>query len=257
METAQQFCLRWNNYQSTLHHVFHKLWINRMFVDVSLVVEGKKIDCHKVILSACSTYFEHLLSEHSSHPHPLILLHDIPFSAVESLVYFMYKGEVNVSHEQLTALLKVAESLKIKGLADSAAISNFTKYRLISHDVTQALHTSYPSPIAPAPAPTPVPTSSHSLSTVEKSMNAYSLPTPLIRDPPSVEPIKRSESYMNGPNPPQKKRLRQEEAVESLPPSPPISLGDPHNNEVHRVSPHESTKEQKVIFVIFAISFIY
>ena len=32
---------------------------------------------------------------------------------------YMYRGEVNISQDQLTALLKAAESLQIKGLSDS------------------------------------------------------------------------------------------------------------------------------------------
>ncbi|XP_064118308.1 protein tramtrack, alpha isoform-like [Macrobrachium nipponense] len=131
MDLGQQFCLRWNNYQSTLQHVFYKLWQTGTFVDASLVVEGRRIDCHKVVLSACSSYFEDILQEHSSQHHPLILLHDMPFKAVEALVAFMYRGEVNVSHTQLESLLQVAEALKVKGLADSSALSNFTKRSLL------------------------------------------------------------------------------------------------------------------------------
>ncbi|KAK7074471.1 hypothetical protein SK128_025686 [Halocaridina rubra] len=131
MDPNQQFCLRWNNYQSTLQHVFYKLWISGTFVDASLVVDGRRIDCHKVVLSACSSYFEDILQEHGSQSHPLILLHDMPFSAVEALVAFMYRGEVNVTQSQLSSLLQVAEALKIKGLADSAALSNFTKRQFL------------------------------------------------------------------------------------------------------------------------------
>jgi hypothetical protein len=32
---------------------------------------------------------------------------------------YMYRGEVNISQDQLAALLKAAESLQIKGLSDS------------------------------------------------------------------------------------------------------------------------------------------
>ena len=32
---------------------------------------------------------------------------------------YMYRGEVNISQDQLTALLKAAESLQIKGLSDN------------------------------------------------------------------------------------------------------------------------------------------
>ncbi|KAK4300927.1 hypothetical protein Pmani_026916 [Petrolisthes manimaculis] len=156
MDTGQQFCLRWNNYQSTLQHVFHKLWVSGTFVDVSLVVEGRRLDCHKVVLSACSSYFEHILRDHSNHPHPLILLHDLPYSAVEALVVFMYRGEVNVSQEQLAALLRVAETLRVKGLADSATISRFTKRQMLERCIPlleQANNTPSPIPLTHTPIP--------------------------------------------------------------------------------------------------------
>ena len=37
---------------------------------------------------------------------------------MELLLDFMYHGEVNVAQEQLPEFLKVAELLKVKGLAD-------------------------------------------------------------------------------------------------------------------------------------------
>lgn len=37
---------------------------------------------------------------------------------------YMYRGEVNISQDQLAALLKAAESLQIKGLSDSRGGNN-------------------------------------------------------------------------------------------------------------------------------------
>jgi len=42
---------------------------------------------------------------------------DVPYWALRAIVEFMYRGEVNVEHEQLAPLLAAAESLQIKGLA--------------------------------------------------------------------------------------------------------------------------------------------
>lgn len=39
------------------------------------------------------------------------------------MVDFMYYGEVNVSQDQLPAILKIADMLKIKGLADMPSVS--------------------------------------------------------------------------------------------------------------------------------------
>lgn len=57
MEDDQQFCLRWNNHQSTLISVFDTLLENGTLVDCTLAAEGKFLKAHKVVLSACSPYF--------------------------------------------------------------------------------------------------------------------------------------------------------------------------------------------------------
>lgn len=54
----QQFCLRWNNHQSTLISVFDTLLENGTLVDCTLAAEGQYLKAHKVVLSACSPYLE-------------------------------------------------------------------------------------------------------------------------------------------------------------------------------------------------------
>lgn len=58
MEDDQQFCLRWNNHQSTLIQNFDTLLESGTLVDCTLATEGKYLKAHKVVLSACSPYFE-------------------------------------------------------------------------------------------------------------------------------------------------------------------------------------------------------
>lgn len=57
MDDDQQFCLRWNNHQSTLISVFDTLLENGTLVDCTLAAEGKFLKAHKVVLCACSPYF--------------------------------------------------------------------------------------------------------------------------------------------------------------------------------------------------------
>lgn len=97
--------------------VFDRLLSNKSLVDVTLGCEGKSVKAHKVVLSACSPFFETLFCENPC-KHPIVILKDIRYIDLKALVEFMYKGEVNVSQEQLPALLKTAEALKIKGLAE-------------------------------------------------------------------------------------------------------------------------------------------
>lgn len=80
--------------------------------------------CHRLVLAACSTYFESLLGENPC-KHPIIILpRDIKLWEIQALVDFMYKGEVNVSQAGLPDLLKCAEILQIRGLCGSDAALN-------------------------------------------------------------------------------------------------------------------------------------
>ncbi|XP_014256826.1 uncharacterized protein LOC106670755 [Cimex lectularius] len=120
-QTAQlpqppEVCLKWNSYHSNMRATFPNLLNNEQFVDVTLACEGRSIKCHKVMLSACSSYFEELLSQNPCQ-HPIVFMRDLKFWEVQALVEFMYSGEVNVTQDRLPSLLAAADALQIKGLA--------------------------------------------------------------------------------------------------------------------------------------------
>ncbi|KAI5644476.1 BTB/POZ domain-containing protein [Phthorimaea operculella] len=120
---SEHYCLRWNNHQSNLLGVFSQLLHDESLVDVTLACsEGASIRAHKVVLSACSSYFRSLFVDHPSR-HPIVILKDVGLAELRTLVDFMYKGEVNVQYCQLPALLKTAESLQVKGLAEMTTLS--------------------------------------------------------------------------------------------------------------------------------------
>ncbi|CAK1546554.1 unnamed protein product [Leptosia nina] len=114
----QQFCVRWNSYHTNLQSVFPRLLLTEQFADVTLACESRQLRCHKLVLSACSAYLERLLLQNPC-KHPIVLMRDMRFSEMQALVDFMYKGEVNVTQEELPSLLKSAEALQIRGLCSS------------------------------------------------------------------------------------------------------------------------------------------
>lgn len=61
MVDTQHFCLRWNNYQSSITSAFENLRDDEDFVDVTLACDGRSLKAHRVVLSACSSYFRELL----------------------------------------------------------------------------------------------------------------------------------------------------------------------------------------------------
>lgn len=62
--------------------------------------------------------FQALLSQHYNQ-HPIVILKDVKFEELKAMLEYMYRGEVNVTQEQLGRFLKAAESLKIKGLTNN------------------------------------------------------------------------------------------------------------------------------------------
>ncbi|XP_011630818.1 protein abrupt, partial [Pogonomyrmex barbatus] len=117
---GQQFCLRWHNFQNTLLSSLPKLLDGGHLTDVTLSAGGRHIHAHRIILSACSYYFKELFKDLSSLQHPVIVLPGMEYANLCALVKFMYNGEVNIYQEQLPALLAMADTLHICGLADMA-----------------------------------------------------------------------------------------------------------------------------------------
>lgn len=112
---TQYFSLRWNNHPVNLVSVFTGLYQAESLVDVSLAAEGKHLQAHKVVLSACSDYFQTLFAANPCR-HPIVILKDVSFEDLQTVVKFMYHGIVNVSSDKLPAVLKTADTLQIKGL---------------------------------------------------------------------------------------------------------------------------------------------
>lgn len=116
MDSDSQFCVKWSNHHGTLISVLETLFNDEMYVDCTLAAEGQEISAHKVVLSACSPFLNKLLKKHYD-KHPIILLRDVTFFELQCVIEYMYKGEVNVTHDQLSSFLKAAETLQIAGLS--------------------------------------------------------------------------------------------------------------------------------------------
>ena len=125
---VQQYCLRWNNHRSNLLTVFDELLHQEAFTDVTLVCdEGVQIKCHKMVLAACSTYFQVLFTELPC-SHPFVVLKDVKYDEMKAILDYMYRGEVNVAQDKLASLLKTAENLKVKGLVQEKEFSPNNRY---------------------------------------------------------------------------------------------------------------------------------
>ncbi|XP_037889552.1 broad-complex core protein isoforms 1/2/3/4/5 isoform X2 [Glossina fuscipes] len=219
MDETQHFCLRWNNYQSSITSAFENLRDDEDFVDVTLACEGRSIKAHRVVLSACSPYFRDLLKS-TPCKHPVILLQDVNFHDLHSLVEFIYHGEVNVHQKSLQSFLKTAEVLRVSGLTQQQAeethhqlaqiqnlASSGIRTPLNSHH--SAMHDESPlytrSAGSPPPPPTQLPLASTHINSqlFKRSIAAAAMlrrernsSTPSAEDPNN--PLKRMRNSDNG-----------------------------------------------------------
>lgn len=152
----QQYCLRWNNHQTNLTNVFVQLFQSEEFTDTTLFCEGgPPVKCHKMVLAACSSYFQSVFAEVPG-KHSAVVLKDVGHAEMKAILDYMYKGEVNIAHDQLAALLKVAEMLKVKGLVQDNTYQPQTgtgqsaaSTAVVDEDRNNIISTSSPNHVSP------------------------------------------------------------------------------------------------------------
>jgi len=128
MGTAQEnFCLRWNDFESNLATAFSDLRNDEELCDVSLATDDEAVvAAHKVVLSACSPHLKEVIRKHirsgrglGQSSNMLIYLRGVRHADLMSILEFMYRGSVNVAQEDLNSFLAVAEDLKVRGLTQN------------------------------------------------------------------------------------------------------------------------------------------
>ena len=84
MGSQENFALRWNDFHSNISSMFKHMRSSPEFQDVTLLcgIDSDEIKAYKVILSACSGYFQSLLSRTNA-PHPVILMpNDVQYEEI-------------------------------------------------------------------------------------------------------------------------------------------------------------------------------
>ena len=113
---TEKFSLKWNNFHSNVVKTFSNLRHEDDFYDVTLVGDDQQqISAHKVVLSSCSEYFKNILRQ-NKHQHPLLCMEGINFNEMNSILNYIYHGQVNMHQDDLDRFLNVAQRLKLEGL---------------------------------------------------------------------------------------------------------------------------------------------
>ena len=144
---AEKLSLRWNNFQSNISKNFSSLRSEEEFFDVTLVSDDQEmISAHKLVLSASSSYFKHILTKTKS-SHPLLCLEGISCLELKQILDYIYLGEVLLEQVELDRFVTVASRLKLEGL-------------IVSEDDVRVREPEIPSEIQPNVVKKPSPSSS-------------------------------------------------------------------------------------------------
>jgi hypothetical protein len=110
--------LKWKNHSNEVFGIVRKLRVKESFSDVLLHCGGKHFRAHKVILAACSTFFERMLSgmPPDKTRNPILVMTETKVELLELIIEFMYNGEVFIESAILEEFMNVAEKLEIRGL---------------------------------------------------------------------------------------------------------------------------------------------
>ncbi|XP_035712893.1 uncharacterized protein LOC110856369 [Folsomia candida] len=120
-DLAVETChFHWPNHLPHILASFEALLTEETFCDVTLICGDEMVPlrAHRLVLSACSDYFERILTENPC-SQAVIVLKDFAVWEVEALLDWMYRGQVGVTEENGDALVSTAKSLQIRGLAES------------------------------------------------------------------------------------------------------------------------------------------
>ncbi|XP_075230079.1 uncharacterized protein LOC142329395 isoform X2 [Lycorma delicatula] len=117
MTVPHHYSMKWDNYHSHVGDIFSQLLETGSMADVALYAEGEKINCHKMLLSACSPYFQEILSTAGA-TNTIVVVSGINGEDVRSIIEFVYRGEISVKADRFASVLKAAEALKICGLME-------------------------------------------------------------------------------------------------------------------------------------------
>ena len=109
--------LKWETILQTRTSNLKSLWENKDFLDVTIACDDDQLYAHKVILSAASPFFRHIL-QRNQHTHPLLYLKGTTKKDIEAVLEFIYSGETQIAEDEMEKFMELANSLAIEGLVE-------------------------------------------------------------------------------------------------------------------------------------------
>ena len=139
---SEKFNLKWNDFDANVSKSFGRLRNEDYLHDVTLVGDDyTQISAHKLVLSACSEYFQQLFKRSNKiQSHTLLCLEGLSKKDLDNVMNYMYNGEVSIYQEDLDRFLAVAQRLKLEGLLEGKQEEQDTEYQPPQKEETSHPH---------------------------------------------------------------------------------------------------------------------
>ena len=113
----EKYTIEWNTFQNHLQETQKELYIQKHFVDVTLVSDDMvKFHAHRTILCGASSIFKQLLMMDPKSTNTTLFLKGIKHEELDSILQFIYLGEANVYENRFNLFVSASKELDIEEL---------------------------------------------------------------------------------------------------------------------------------------------
>lgn len=111
----------WQNWGEHVGRQLPHFLSGATLTDVTISVGARSIKAHRIILAFFSPFFRKMFEEVSEERPMVVVFPGADFDALQVIIAYMYRGQVNVLPDLLPHVIELAKVLKVKGLVELPA----------------------------------------------------------------------------------------------------------------------------------------
>lgn len=108
-----------NHHTNRAFEVLNTMRKEKLLCDVVLVADDMEIPAHRIVLAACSPYFVAMFTSFEESIRDRVTLQGVDFHALQLLIDYVYTSEVQVTENNVQALLPAANLLQLTDVRDA------------------------------------------------------------------------------------------------------------------------------------------
>ncbi|TFK13897.1 ribosomal protein L17-like [Platysternon megacephalum] len=103
-----------------------ELYQDQLLCDATIVAEGKRFPCHRLLMAAVSLYFKGIFtSSFKESQDGEVVLQDMASSIVQTILNYLYTGEISLTKESAQGLFVAASRLQVLPLLEICSSLGF------------------------------------------------------------------------------------------------------------------------------------